>query len=210
MLIILFLVVISLVSFFYCKKYMDIVDKILIYPFVIYTICCLVIVSYVYYGGVGYGERESFNIATTLLFTLMAPPLIFYVIIKALVDIIQNIKMWKICNAIFLCISIYLCLIIFGVIQKPILLPKWTTFFIVYRMFFVYISIALILYTIIRFLMDIIQNFKVWRICNVIFLCILIYCLYTRLENIKTGHIFSTFLCHKDDNFISCKELGNE
>ena len=207
MLIILFLIVISLVLFIYFKKYMDIVDIFFMFPFVIYALCCL---ATVFYGYV-YGERKSFDIETTLFFiALITPSLILYTIIKLLIDTFPDFKIWKIFNFIFLCIFMYFYLVIFHLIERPIILPNWITFFISYRIFFIYIIAILILYVTIKILMDTIQNFKIWKIFNFIFLCIFMYSFFARLEAIRVGYIFNIPCFDENHKIISCLELAHE
>ncbi|KPH52800.1 hypothetical protein HPU229334_01090 [Helicobacter pullorum] len=209
MLIILFLVAISLVLFFYFKKYMDIVEIFFMFPFIIYAICCLAITFYGY--AAGYGERESFDIETTLFFIeLITPSLILYTIIKLLIDTFQNFKVWKILNFMFLCVFMCFYLVIFELIGRPVILPNWIVFFISYRIFFIYISAILILYVTIKILIDMIQNFKVWKILNFIFVCVFMYAFFAKLEAIQAGYIFNIPCFDESHKIISCLELANE
>ena len=188
---------------------MDIVDIFFMFPFIIYAICCLAITFYGYVAG--YGERGLFDIKTTLFFIeLITPSLILYTIIKLLIDTFQNFKVWKIFNFMFLCIFMYFYLVIFEFIGRPVILPNWIVFFISYRIFFIYISAILILYVTIKILIDIIQNFKVWKIFNFMFLCVFICYFFAKLEAIQVGYIFNIPCFDENHKIILCLELANE
>ena len=76
--------------------------------------------------------------------------------------------------------------------------------------FIVLITPSLIVYAIIKLLIDTFQNFKVWKILNFIFLCVFMYAFFAKLEAIQVGYIFDIPCFDESHKIISCLELANE
>lgn len=169
------------------------IDKLFLFLFIAYAI---------FWASLMLLVSKMVNDATIPYFIyILFLPLLIYITIKILIDMLQEIKVWKIGNLVLLVIATYLYIWTFSITRQDIIFEKTL---------FVYCGILLLLYTFISALINTIKNIKVWKILNIIFLVILICChcyasiLYHDRDIIIFKTLSSEIICFKNNKPIPC------
>ena len=118
-----------------------------------------------------------------IILFLIVISLVLFIYFKKYMDIVDIFFMFPFVIYALCCLATVFYGYVYG--ERKSFDIETTLFFIAL------ITPSLILYTIIKLLIDTFPDFKIWKIFNFIFLCIFMYSFFARLEAIRVGYIFN-------------------